>query len=341
MSGDTASSGRGTRAGEARAGAGESRLHAVDELLDPYTVFEAVRDGSGTIVDFLYAEANAAACAYNGLSRRDLIGSRLLQRLPGIRESGLFASYCRVVETCESLALDGVTYESSLTGVGPLYYDLRAVKEGDGLSVWWRDVTDRHLASWALQEQRDLAVALGAAGDLAEALGLVMEAALELPGVDSGGVYLVDPRTAELALTVHAGLSPGFAAQVSRFPPEARQTRLLMAGASRFLDGDGLLRELGTTSEAIDGIRALAVVPIRHEGVVVAAFNLASHTRDGFTRQESTLIETLAAVVGGAIVRLRVEAELRDEVARLRTQVTAGDADPGAAEGGAPDGGRA
>jgi hypothetical protein len=292
---------------------------------DPCTVFEAVRDGTGAIVDFTYADANAAACAYNGLSRRDLIGSRLLQRLPGVRESGLFASYCRVVDTGEPLALDGVSYESSLAGVGPVYFDLRAARVGDGLSVCWRDVSDRHLASWALQEQRDLAVDLGAVTDLAEALGLVMDAALELPSVDSGGVYLVDPRSGDLDLAVHAGLSAGFVAEVARLPADARQTRLLMAGASLFLDAAALLREFGAEREAREGIRALAAVPIRHEGVVVAALNLASHTRDGVARQESTLIETLAAVVGGAIVRLRVEAELRDEVARLRARVAAED----------------
>ena len=333
MADDRTSGRRQQGSGEAT-GAHDSRLRAaVDDLLDPHVVFEAVRDPSGAIVDFRYADANAAACTYNGLSRRDLIGSRLLQRLPGVRESGLFASYCRVVETGEPLSLDGVTYESSLPGIGRPYYDVRAAKQGDGLSLWWRDVTDRHLASWALQEQRDLAVALGGAADLTEALGLVMEAAFELPSVDSGGVYLVDPRTGELELAVHAGFSPGFVAEVARFASDAPQTRLLMAGASHFLDAAALRHGLEAERELREGIRALAAVPIRHEGVVVAALNLASHTRDGFARQESTLIETLAAVVGGAIVRLRVEADLRDEVARLRAQI--------AAEGEAPAGGLA
>ena len=329
MASDTTDGTRELGAQGVRARAGDSRLRAVvDELLEPHVVFEAVRDGSDAIVDFRYVDASAAACAYHGLSRRDLIGSRFLQRIPGARESGLFAAYCRVVDTGEPLALDGVIYESAPAGVDQSYYDLRATRVGDGLSLTWRDVTDSHLASWALQEQRDLAVALNAAGDLAEALDLVMEAALSLPGVDCGGVYLVDPATGELDLTVHVGLSPGFLEAVTHFPGDARQTRMLMSGVSVFVDRAGLLRDLEAQGDVLEGLRALAAVPIRHEGVVVAALNVASHTRDGFARQESTLIETLAALVGGAIVRLRVEAALRDEVARLRARGASGGEEP-------------
>ena len=100
-------------------------------------------------------------------------------------------------------------------GGGQPYYDIRGERLGDGLSLTWRDVTDRHLASEALQAQRDLAVALSAASDLEQALELVMEAALALDGVDAGGVYLVDPETGALQLAIHSGLSPEFISAVS------------------------------------------------------------------------------------------------------------------------------
>jgi len=316
----------------APADAGNSRLRAaIDALLDPHVVFEAVRDDAGAIVDFRYADANAAACAYNGLSRRDLLGTRLLRRLPGVREPGLFAAYCRVVETGEPLVLDGTTYRSDLAGAGQPYYDIRGAKLGDGLSVTWRDVTDRHLLADVLRAQRDLAVALGDAQGLPEALDLVMEAALALPGVDCGGVYLVDPDAGDIDLAVHAGLPPEFIAAVSHFAADARQTRVLMAGVSVFASYEDLARELRAWQELQEGLRAFAAVPIRHDGVIIAGLNVASHWRDGFSRQESVLIETLAAQAGGTLARLRADAALREELARLRAAlVAAGEASGGA-----------
>jgi hypothetical protein len=325
MKGDAETHARGPGAGPAGAQAGDSRLRAtMDALLDPHVVFAAVRDPSGAIVDFRYVDANAAACAYDRLSRRDLIGSRLLQRLPGVQQSGLFAAYCRVVETGEPLLLDGVTYESDLDGAEQLYYDIRGARLGDGLSLTWRDVTDRHLASEALRAQRDLAVALSSVRELPEALDLVMEAALTLEGVDSGGVYLLDPETGELDLVVHTGLSPEFVTVVSHFPADAPNTRAIMEGVSIFASHPRLVSELSPEREPDEGLRAFAAVPMRHQGVVVAALNLASHTRAEFTRQESVLIETLAAQAGGAIARLRAEAALRAEVARLREREVPG-----------------
>ena len=60
--------------------------------------------------------------------------------------------------------------------------------------------------------------------------------------------------------------------------------------------------------------------PIRHQGVVVAAVNLASRTHHEFTRQQASLMETLAAEVAGAIARLRGDAALREELGRLRAR---------------------
>jgi PAS domain S-box-containing protein len=281
-------------------------------MLDPHVVFEAVRDESGAIVDFTYVEANPAACASNRLSRRDLIGARLLERLPGVAASGLLQEYCRVVETGEPLLLDGVTHGSGLSGGEQSFYDIRAVRLGDGLSVIWRDVTDAHAALEALRVQRDLAVALSSVRDLHEALELTLEAALSLDGVDCGGVYLVDQLSGGLELVVHEGLSPEFAAVVGHFPADAPNTRIIMAGVSIFASHEDLVKEIGTKREVAEGLRAFAAVPVRHEGSVAAAVNLASRRLDEFSGRQRALIETLTAQVGGVLARLLAEQSLRE-----------------------------
>lgn len=122
-----------------------------DSFLDPHVVVEAVRDHSGKIVDFVFIEANAAACAYNKTSRADLIGRRMMELLPAHEAFGLMDMYRNVIETGESLSLDNFAYPHDIYGSGERYYDIRAVKIGDALSYTWRDVTDRHLATIDLE----------------------------------------------------------------------------------------------------------------------------------------------------------------------------------------------
>ena len=46
----------------------EARLKAtMDTLIDPHVVFQAVRDDTGQIIDFLFTEANEAACRTRGM----------------------------------------------------------------------------------------------------------------------------------------------------------------------------------------------------------------------------------------------------------------------------------
>jgi diguanylate cyclase (GGDEF)-like protein len=123
----------------------------LDSLLDPHILLRAVRDGHGRIIDFIFAEANEAACAYNRLPREKYIGRRLLELLPAHSASGLFDLYRRAIETGRPLALDDFLYPHEFHEQ-PRYYDIRAVKVGDALSFTWRDVTDRHEAVEKLQQ---------------------------------------------------------------------------------------------------------------------------------------------------------------------------------------------
>jgi PAS domain S-box-containing protein len=120
-----------------------ARLNATrDALMDPHVMFESVRDANGTVVDFIFADANDAAISYNHSTREAMIGARLLEILPGHLRSGVFATYVHAVETGEPLILDDSTYFNEVWG-SERHCDVRAIKVGDGLSYTWRDVTDR------------------------------------------------------------------------------------------------------------------------------------------------------------------------------------------------------
>ncbi len=137
----------------ARIATDRARVRAMlDSLLDPHVLLRPVRGPEGAITDFVFADANAAACRYNRTDRRDLLGRRLLELLPAHRGTGLFDHYRRAVESGKPLALDDFCFANGSPGV-PRFFDIRGVKVGDELSLTWRDVTDRHDATSRLQDR--------------------------------------------------------------------------------------------------------------------------------------------------------------------------------------------
>ncbi|MFI0432079.1 MAG: PAS domain S-box protein [Candidatus Nanopelagicales bacterium] len=118
------------------------RLAVLESMLDPHVMLAAIRDDDGQVVDFVYADANDAACAYNRLPREKLVGSTIMGLLPAHATTGLLDRYANVVDTGEPLVLDDFVYPHEILAERR-HFDIRGVKVGDAISFTWRDVTDR------------------------------------------------------------------------------------------------------------------------------------------------------------------------------------------------------
>jgi PAS domain S-box-containing protein len=117
---------------------------ALDSLLDPCVILAPVRAGDGCIVDFVWVDANRAACDYNGIPYGDLMGQRLLDRLPAHIESGVFAEYVQVVETGLPVSKQDFAF-SGPDRNGPFRrFDLHASRAMGHLVLSWRDSTLLH-----------------------------------------------------------------------------------------------------------------------------------------------------------------------------------------------------
>jgi PAS domain S-box-containing protein len=117
---------------------------SIENMLDCFGIFTAMRDeNTGAISDFRVDYFNAAALASNGMTT-DAIGQPLCKLLPAHCESGLFAEYCRVVETGEPLIKDCLIYSDYF---GDRYltraYDIQVSKLDDGFVASWRDITEQ------------------------------------------------------------------------------------------------------------------------------------------------------------------------------------------------------
>ena len=143
-----------------------------------------------------------------------------------------------------------------------------------------------------------------------ETLRICLETAITISGLDSGGVYLVDPVSGDLDLAYHQGLSPGFVQRVVHYEADDINTYLVMAGRPMYAplqDLPGILDE----EDLKEGLRSLAIIPVIHQDQVIACINIASHHYEEVPATAQAALETLAAQVGSAIARVQAEEALR------------------------------
>ena len=145
------------RALEALQESAERFRATLQTLVDPLVLLTAARDGDGTVVDFVCAFANDAACAVHGVTREELIGRRLLEFLSDSPISGLFDAFVPVIETGEPFIQDDLVV--AVGGVGEQterHLDIRVTSVGDQVAVTWIDATVRRRleAQLGASEQR-------------------------------------------------------------------------------------------------------------------------------------------------------------------------------------------
>ncbi|MCR9160003.1 MAG: ATP-binding protein [Nannocystaceae bacterium] len=126
-----------------------SAADALRTLPRPVMTFAAVRDEAGALVDLRWVTSNEKACALVGREESALLGRRLLEEMPGNRDSGLFEAYAAVVETGtphrRTLRYDYDGFDH--------WFEIRAERVGDGVVVLFEDVTERR----RVEEERDQA----------------------------------------------------------------------------------------------------------------------------------------------------------------------------------------
>jgi PAS domain S-box-containing protein len=173
------------------------------------------------------------------------------------------------------------------------------------------DITERRRADESARVQGELSNALGGPLTLAEGVGLCLDAARTLSGLDAGGVYVLNEDTGALELAGHSGLSEEFVRHSSRYDAGAQQTQAVLAGEPLYARYEDIVGPGNKANEA-EGLKALAVVPIKHEGRVIGCMNMASHTVDSVAPDARSALESVAARVGGAIAAKRAEQGVRE-----------------------------
>jgi len=134
------------RTGELRAS--RDLLQAtLDSSMDLIQVFEAVRDASGTIVDFRWRLNNHTSERLYGEVR----GQSLLERNPGVVQEGIFETFKRVVETGRSSSDERRYIHEQFDG----WFFQSVVKLDDGVATTTKDITAWKAAQDEILRLRD------------------------------------------------------------------------------------------------------------------------------------------------------------------------------------------
>lgn len=157
-----------------------------------------------------------------------------------------------------------------------------------------------------------IAMTIGQPLELKEILDIALHKALELPGLDSGGVFLVDDRAQELILVAHHGVSQRF-----------------IQAAERIKLGEGITGQAAISGELIvvenfsedprplktvareEGIKFHASVPLKSRGRILGIMNLSSKNHRSFTPQEVIFLTAIGQQIGVAIENARLYQQVR------------------------------
>jgi PAS domain S-box-containing protein len=187
----------------------------------------------------------------------------------------------------------------------------------DGMVATVEDVTAQVWANRLIRNQRDLALALSSARDIRQGLRLCLEAAIRASDMDCGGIYLKDAQTGDLDLVYHKGLSPEFVKSVSHYPADSARAQLVAQGLPLYAEFP-IFESPADIAQNKEGLRAIAVLPIRHEGRIIGCLNVSSHPKEQVPELARGALETMAAQIGGCLARLQAEAALQESEAKYR-----------------------
>lgn len=173
-----------------------------------------------------------------------------------------------------------------------------------------RDFTEHKRTEDLLRLQRDLAIVLSSVSDQKEAIGQILDAALKIEGIDGGGVYIVDEPAGGLDLILYKGLSREFVEGNAHYDADLFRANMAKSGKTIYLDYEDIIQPPFNDIRE-EGLRSVAVLPVRYQGQVIALLNITSRTYDKIPQCTRTTLEALATDIGEILIRIKATNELQ------------------------------
>jgi len=252
--------------------------------------------------DMRFIEVNDSWLQNAGFEREDVIGKHILKVLPGLKETGRYDVYLKVLETGEPVEYRAIETVAERRGI----IDVTAFKVGTVLGLVARDVSEQVHYQKRLETLHGHAAALSSAETLDEVADITRDSLNEVIGYYLGGLGIVEGDYLD-----------------QRYIWDADGTKPF----SLALDGPGVTVEVVNSgvTQNIGDVRGVPfffngsddhvtvselAVPVKATGKVVAVINIESRDVDAFSNEDQRLVETLASHVASAYAKIKYSERL-------------------------------
>jgi GAF domain-containing protein len=137
---------------------------------------------------------------------------------------------------------------------------------------------------------------------------MVLDACLQINGIDAGGIYIRDELLDQINLVESRGISPEFKEKVSRFKADSNEAKQVWA--EKPIYSMDFYSEKMAEAASEEGITSVAVIPLKYGKEIIGSLNFASHTLDKIPWNIRNFLESIALQVVSHIAPVCIQADL-------------------------------
>jgi signal transduction histidine kinase/ActR/RegA family two-component response regulator len=155
--------------------------------------------------------------------------------------------------------------------------------------------------------------------DLDEILNKSLDKMMEIIGVRSAGIYLLDEKTNDLVFVAHRGFSKIFLKGMKRIKvAEGIAGKVALSGEPIFIE------DYPSHPEALplaieEGLKSLAVIPLKSRDKIYGTLNIARKEISKLTLFEMNLFNSIGQIISGAMERTSLYSENVKRLEELKT----------------------
>ena len=288
----------------------ESLLLSQDNL---HTLFDSIDhimfilDLEGQII-----EANTKACRSLGYTCDQLRGLDFTMLYPPKQNDEIKTIMTEILTGINSVCTKPlITKRGSMIPV-ETRVSLGKWNLGDVIYCICLDTKDQQQRDQIASLHRDLAIDLGSTNIISNALSRIVYGLLQVEGIDSAGIYLVEEKTRILNLKAKSGVPIAFKEKITSFDEVIQKYPAILSGDSYYGNSSELAYFIQDYTRK-HTIQSLGIIPVQHESKTIAALIISSYTHQSIPKYSREIVEAIASHAGSVITRISAETAFREQ----------------------------